>query len=271
PHTKTSAPALHRAKIELTYLGVAGWIITDGTTTILIDPYASRQAVPPDGKAPHVDEAAVAKLAPPHADLILVGHSHFDHMLDVPAFAKRTGAQVMGSETTIAYARASGLAEDHLIQIKGGEDYEFERFSIRVIPSLHSAVGAKHPFSTPAGFGEGGTFAYLIRMSGHEILVFDTASFVERELEGLRPDVAIVATGARHEIHDYACRLMRATGAPARVLATHFDAWTKPLDEDRAPDDDTKQDLRDFEQEIHACAPSTRVETPAHLQPITIE
>ena len=270
-----AAPA--RRPIELTYLGVAGWMISDGTTTILVDPFVSRQPIPADPATPIVsDDARVAAHAPPRADLIVVGHSHFDHLLDVPAFAKRTGAQVLGSESTIRYARASGVAADHLIPIRGGEDYDFGAFSVRVIPSLHSALDAKHgldgpsviaadvkPPLTAAQFGEGGTFAYLIRLDGHELLVLDTANFIERELDGLRPDVAIVAPGARQEIHAYACRLMRATGAPPLVLATHFDAWTQPLAHAMDLGDDARRDLAAFGDELHACAPHARVVIPS--------
>jgi L-ascorbate metabolism protein UlaG (beta-lactamase superfamily) len=275
------APARH--PIQLTYLGVAGWQISDGTTTILVDPYVSRGPFPADDAPLVTDDALVAAHAPAHADLIVVGHSHFDHLLDTPAFARRTGAQVMGSESTTNYARASGVAADHLITIKGGEDYDFGAFSVRVIPSLHSALDHKHGFGASrtiaadarpplvvGQFGEGGTFAYLIRLGGHEILVLDTANFIERELDGLRPDVAIVAPGARQEIHDYACRLVHALGAPPLVLATHFDAWTQPLGPHQMDlDDDARRDLARFGDEIHACAPAAKVMIPAHGRAIT--
>lgn len=45
---KTSAAA-KPAQVTLTYLGTAGWQISDGATVILIDPYLSRIIVPPPG------------------------------------------------------------------------------------------------------------------------------------------------------------------------------------------------------------------------------
>ena len=50
-------------------------------------------------------------------------------------------------------------------------------YSLRVIPSLHSAIGDKHSFGTdigptpklpmvPDAYAEGGTFAYLVRTHG---------------------------------------------------------------------------------------------------------
>src|SRR5262249_53515663 len=107
-----------------------------------------------------------------------------------PEVARRTGAQLLGSATTIRVGRASGLPDDHLIAVRGGEDFEMGGYSIRAIPSLHSAIGDKHIFGEalaadptlpmPAsGYAEGGTFAYLVRLAGRTILVFDTANFIE--------------------------------------------------------------------------------------------
>ncbi|HYU79516.1 MAG TPA: hypothetical protein VEK56_11060, partial [Vicinamibacterales bacterium] len=40
--TLASAQSLIPAKVQLKYLGTAGWEITDGRTTLLVDPYLSR-------------------------------------------------------------------------------------------------------------------------------------------------------------------------------------------------------------------------------------
>ena len=49
-------------------------------------------------------------------------------------------------------------------------------------------------------------------------------NYVEREIEGFRPDVVLVgAAESRREIYDYTGRLMRVLGSPAVVLPTHWD------------------------------------------------
>ena len=260
--------------LVLTYLGVAGWQLEADGHVVITDPYFSR---PADPDAPLVpDAAAIAAHAPAHADLIVIGHSHFDHLLDAPAVALRTGAQLMGSASTLRVARASHVPDDHLIGVKGGEDFEMAGYSVRVIPSLHSAIGDKHIFGADiadapqlpmpaAGYAEGGTFAYLIRIAGRQVLVLDTANFIERELAGLRPDVAIVAPGLRAEIHDYTCRLLHALGDPPVVVATHFDDWHHAPHDD-PPDDD----LQRFVAEIHRCAPNTRAIVPKHFERMSL-
>ncbi len=271
PATASSPP---RSPVALTYLGVAGWQIEAGGNVLLADPYLSR---PSDRTALLVPDAdAIAAHTPARADLVFVGHSHYDHLLDAPAVALRTGAQLLGSVSTTRVGHASGIADDHLITVKGGEDFEMDGYSIRAIPSLHAALDDKHTFGgviepdprlpmTAEHYQEGGTLAYLVRIAGREILVLDTANFIERELTGLRPDIAIIAPGLRQQVHDYTCRLLHALGDPAIVIATHFDDWIKP-----AADAPPSPDLTAFADEVHRCAPSTRLIIPHPFQPIAL-
>ncbi|MDX2093583.1 MAG: MBL fold metallo-hydrolase [Kofleriaceae bacterium] len=257
----------------LTYLGVAGWQIEGGGKTILVDPYFTRPASFEGVIQP--DPEAIAKHAPTKADLIVIGHSHIDHLLDAPTVALKTGAQLMGSESTIRVGRASGVPDDRLVPIKGGEDYAFDGFSVRVLPSLHSALDHKHTLGkaiaediklplTFAQYEEGGTFMYLLRLAGHEILIGSTANFIERELAGIHPDIAILAPGLREEIYDYSCRLMRVLANPDVVYVTHFDMWREP-----PPPAGTLLDESDFVNEIKACSPSTTVIVPRHFERMT--
>ncbi|MBT3503048.1 MAG: hypothetical protein HOC22_05180, partial [Cryomorphaceae bacterium] len=145
------------SQVELKYLGTAGWQISDDNTTILIDPYISRVKL---GNGPSVNKLDKRKTVLrsdyfvsdsilidsliDKVDFILVHHSHFDHLSDVPYIAKKTGAKVIGTETTINILRAYGIENDQLYPVRGGEDYQFENFSVRVIPSIHSALNDKH-------------------------------------------------------------------------------------------------------------------------------
>jgi L-ascorbate metabolism protein UlaG (beta-lactamase superfamily) len=254
----TAVAAPLRGQVTVTHLGVGGWSVTDNHHTILVDPYFSR---PSDLDHPVSDEHAVTQHTPTHADLILVGHAHVDHALDVPAIARRTGAPIVGSAEMAKKARDAGIPDGQILLVKGGEDYQFDGFSVRVIPSLHSATGL-------AAGGDVQTFAYLVRIDGVEILIFDTANYIERELEGLRPNVAIVATGLREKVRDYSCRLMQILGRPPVVLATHFDEWRKPLGTPLP--DKTSNDLRAFTAEIQHCAKATRVIVPQPFVPISV-
>src|SRR5262249_33163926 len=169
------------------------------------------------------------------ADFILHSHSHFNHTLDMPHIARKTGAIVIGTESTAVLARAGGVPEAQILTVHGGEDYEFGALSLKVIPSLHSALNGKHYYDGrvfPRDFRgprrmdndvEGGTLAYMLRFAGHKILWFGSMNYLEREVHGLRPDVALIAAARqRLEIHDYTGRLMRAPHPPRPGFAAHL-------------------------------------------------
>jgi L-ascorbate metabolism protein UlaG (beta-lactamase superfamily) len=265
PPPSTAPSPNARSPLSLTYLGVAGWQIESAGTTILVDPYLSRPSL--DGPIAS-DPQAVAARAPTRADLIVIGHSHVDHLLDAPAVALATGARIMGSDSTARVARAAGVPAERVMTILGGEDLALAGFSVRVVPSLHSLIDAPElagsitvvPPVTFEDWKEGGTFNYLLRVGGHEIFVSSTANFIEDELAGLTPDIAIIATGLRQKVPDYTCRLLTALGKPPLVYTTHFDNWRGP-----PVDEPVSDDLQAFIAEVGACSPATGVIVPKHF------
>jgi L-ascorbate metabolism protein UlaG (beta-lactamase superfamily) len=178
--------------------------------------------------------------------------------------------------------RAYSVPEERLLTVRGGEDYDFGSFSLKVIPSIHSPLDHKHYFSSaiaPAGMKapltleqihpEGGTLAYLIRFHGHQILAFGGMNYIEREIAGLNPDVALVGAGnSRKEIYDYCGRLMRALGYPAIVIPTHWDNFLAPYGASQQPALDA---LQSFIGEIAAASPKTKVIVPKYFEPIVLE
>ena len=291
PNAEKSKP------VTLKYLGAAGWEITDGTTYILIDPYLSRI----NGPAPPGSHSIAGDTRPAYgwsdvaspdiaaidahiqrADFVLVTHTHYDHILDVPHIALKTRAAVIGTESTENVMRAYGVPEEQLMTVRGGEDYQFGSFALKVIPSIHSALDHKLYFSSalaPAGIKapltleqihpEGGTLAYLIRFRGHQILAFGGMNYIEREIVGLEPDVALIGAGAsRKEIYDYSGRLMRDLHYPAIVLPTHWDNFLAPYSASQQASLDA---LQSFVQEIVAVSPKTKVIVPKYFEAIPLE
>ncbi len=255
---RTTAPAPRVSSLTFSYLGVAGWVIDDGRHVVVVDPYLSRM---PDSAHAVSDPDAVAAHAPARADAIVIGHAHYDHALDAPAVALRTGAILLAQPPVLAAARAAGVPDDQLWIAQPGDDYELHGFSVRVIQSLHSATGL-------AAGGDVATVAYLLRLDGASVLVFDTANFDERALDGVHPDIAIVAPGLRDRIHDYTCRLMRVLGEPRVVLPTHFDDFRRPA---ATPlDADARADLDAFARELHDCSPATRLVVPTAFVPVRV-
>jgi L-ascorbate metabolism protein UlaG (beta-lactamase superfamily) len=290
------------SRVTLKYLGTAGWEISDGRTTLLVDPYLSRlhmtspndDVLPGDtrrrftpGDAAESDTATIDEHIQ-RADFILITHTHTDHVLDVPYIARKTGATVIGTESARNLARAYGIPGDKLIVARGGDDLEFESWSVRVIPSLHGILRRapflrRDPNAPPAPsvipldaaaplhlnqFAEGGTLAYLIRLGGKQILVFGSMNYIEREVEGLRPDVALVgAMPERREIHDYTNRLLKAIGYPRMVLPTHWDRFNVTYDVSQAP---AIERLQSFLADVKAASPQSVVTVPKYFEAIEV-
>jgi reactive intermediate/imine deaminase len=258
---------------------------------VLVDPFVTqfnrwapgrpeRVIAPTD---PYPADTALINRHIKRADYIVITHGHSDHALDAGAISKRTGAVIIGTETAANLARAYGVSEEKLITVIGGEDYDFETFSLRVIPSIHSALDDKRYFGNGRGiagtaprglraplrrneYQEGGSLAYLIRIGGHEVLAMGSMNYREREMEGLRPDIALVgANSQRLEIHDYTGRLMRALGYPAVVIPSHADGYGNPN-----PPPAALADRQKFLDEVAAASPMSRTIVPTWFEPIVM-
>jgi L-ascorbate metabolism protein UlaG (beta-lactamase superfamily) len=245
------APTVHaaasREPVTITYLGNAGWQIEAAHQIILVDPYLSEFGPGPDENDPDpilVPDQAQIDARIHHADYILITHGHPDHMLDAPYISNKTGA--------------------------------FEGFSLRILPSIHSPLfykrynnDPKYTGNTPAAlkaplhesaYVEGGSLAYLLRIAGHRIFIHGSMNYIENEIQGLRPDIALIGAGkSRTENYDYAGRIMRALGHPPVVLPQH---WVHGNPISAAALDNVRQ----FAAEIKAVSPATKVVIPEYFK-----
>lgn len=92
--------------VRLTYLGVGGWIFERGSELVVAGPLFSNPSFLRTGLGEiHSDTLAVdAGLAPydiSGASVILVGHAHYDHLMDLPRTARRHAPEaiILGSST----------------------------------------------------------------------------------------------------------------------------------------------------------------------------
>jgi glyoxylase-like metal-dependent hydrolase (beta-lactamase superfamily II) len=72
------------------------------------------------------------------ADVIFLGHGHFDHMSDAVPVAKQTGAPVVGAPVTIETAIRLGLPPKQAITVQGGETLHFGDVTVDVALAHHS-------------------------------------------------------------------------------------------------------------------------------------
>lgn len=280
--------------LEMTYFGTAGWRISDGNVVVLVDPYISRLKYGNGGHSdddrPHFaredlawsDTTLIDSLIT-EADFILCTHSHFDHLADVPYIARKTGAKVISHETANTILRAYGVPDEQLYTVRGGEDYQFEDFSVRVVPGLHSALNEKLYYDSRRydetsnleaplrinQFIEGGTLNFLARFDRHTVLAMGGMNFIEREFEGLEPDILLAGiNGSRLGLYDYDRRLLTATGSPPVVLPTHWDNFRYPYGFSQQAN--IERNILPFIEAARTISPGTTVIMPVHLEPIKI-
>lgn len=270
--------------LHLKYLGVAGWEISNDSTTVLIDPYISRPKLRElkDSDFVFSDTLMIDKVIG-KVDFILVTHSHIDHLLDVAYIAKKTGAKVIGTQTSLNIIRAYNLNEDQLYTVMGGEDYQFQNISVKVIPSLHSALRKKHffdvrthtePLTSPikrSDFIMGGSLMYLLRIGDSEILMMGSMNFIENEIKGLNPDILLAGVnGSRLEIYNYTERLLKLTNYPKIILPTHWDRY-EPYEDEIAHEKARRDRVEPFIKEVSKISIEVQVIVPVHLETITIK
>jgi L-ascorbate metabolism protein UlaG (beta-lactamase superfamily) len=101
--------------VALRWLGASGFTFRVGKRMLAVDPY----------------------LTLPWCDCILVTHSHFDHLFDVPAIAKRTGAVVAGSPNTCGLLALLGVPARQIREVRAGDRLSVSGFDIEVMPAAH--------------------------------------------------------------------------------------------------------------------------------------
>ncbi|MFJ3581847.1 MBL fold metallo-hydrolase [Streptomyces sp. NPDC090127] len=267
---------------SLRWLGTAGWRIDTGGRTVLFDPYLTRfrtglfeKPFNPTTPIAETDASLVREYAG-DPELILVSHSHWDHIADVPYLAKTTGARVLGTETTFHLLVALGVDPGQISVVKGGEVLDFgQGLVVEVVASLHSrnkdhsyfAPGTLTgpPATVPATISdlpEGDTLAFQVTAGagGPTLFLMGASDIADRSADGLRPDVAMVAVPSSSSTHRYVPRLLRALGHPKIVVPVHWDNFETPLRDPVRPD--PSMDLAGLIGQVHQESPATRVVVP---------
>src|SRR5215471_10644161 len=74
------------------------------------------------------------------ADAIFVSHAHFDHISDIGAVARQTGAPVVGAPITAETAKKLGAPEKQVVVAKGGESMKFGDATVEIALAQHSTI-----------------------------------------------------------------------------------------------------------------------------------
>jgi L-ascorbate metabolism protein UlaG (beta-lactamase superfamily) len=197
--------------MELRFLGHAAFALSDGGTTVLVDPFLTG------------NPRAAASADEVDATTILLSHAHGDHVGDTVAIAKRTGATVVA---VVELANEIGGQGVDVRDPNLGGTETFEWGSVKLVPAWHTAVSPSGAPSIACGL--------LIDFKGTTIYhLGDTCLFSDLQLvgRGREIDVALIPIGGHYTMdrHD-AVEAARLVGART-VVPIHYDTFP-PIETD---------------------------------------
>lgn len=214
-------------ELRFRWLGVQGIELEADGRVLMIDPFITRPRLRYfffGHPSPNRD-LIIEKL--PRCDDVLVSHTHWDHVMDVPDLLRHTGATAWGSPNMCLLLKTLGIAPKHVREIKVGDELALGPFRAKVCAAKHATM----PF-----FPLSGTLRTNIRppLRLRDYLLDHCFSFMITVYEyrlaycpahGWPADVLL--TGI-HSKRDEAASLLRNV-QPKLVIPLHWDNLFRPL------------------------------------------
>jgi L-ascorbate metabolism protein UlaG (beta-lactamase superfamily) len=241
--------------LTVRFTGTSTLVFSDGETTWLTDGWFSRPGplslyfgeIEPDVEA--IDHG-LARNQVTRAAAVFPVHSHFDHAMDAPEVARRTGALLLGSESTANIGRGWGLEESRIRVVADRVPISLGRFTLTPIESRHfqfpdpavreQALGdpdITEPLVPPAGtfdYKVGKAYVLHVAHPRGSFLVVGSAGFVPGGLEGFAAVIVFLGVGGlgsqTSADREECWRETIGFASPRRVIPIHFDSLVGPIE-----------------------------------------
>lgn len=241
--------------VTVRFTGTSTLLFDDGETAWMVDGWFSRFGplallrgkIEPDLAA---IEAGLAKNEIDRLEAVIPVHSHFDHAMDAPEVAKRTGAVLVGSQSTANIGRGWGLDEAELRVAVDRESFRFGSFLITLIETNHfefpdpdvreqalSDPRISEPLVPPVAafdYRVGQPYAIHVVHPRGSFLIQASAGYREGGLVGFEADVVFLGIGGLGtQTPEYREAYWQETVTPSgasEVILIHWDSLTSPIE-----------------------------------------
>lgn len=193
--------------MKITFYGHASLGIEVGRKNIIVDPYITANE-----NAKHID---IMELK---ADYILLTHAHGDHVLDVDAIAKNTGAVIVSNAEIAGYYEKKGF-NTHPMNHGGSWNFDFGK--VKYVTALHSSSFSDGSYGgNPGGFVIEGEHKNIY-IAGDTAVTFDMKLIPMR----IKLDLAILPIGNNFTM-DVEDAIIAASFLECdKILGYHFDTF----------------------------------------------
>jgi len=193
--------------MKITFYGQSSLGIEVAGKNIIVDPFISANEM-----ASHID---IAELK---ADYILVTHAHQDHVLDVEAIAKSTGATIVSNAEIATYYEKKGFKSHPM---NHGGSWKFDFGTVKYVSAIHSS-------SFPDGTYGGNPGGFVIESEHKNIYIAgDTALTFDMKLIPLRTklDLAILPIGNNFTMDIEDAIIASDFVECDKILGCHYDTF----------------------------------------------
>jgi L-ascorbate metabolism protein UlaG (beta-lactamase superfamily) len=209
--------------MDIRYLGHSAFEITEGDTTVLVDPFITG------------NPKAVTSAEDHAPDVILLTHGHVDHYGDTIDIATRSGATVVAIVEVANEITGKGV--ESVRDPNLGGTVKFDWGWVKLVPAWHTGTTPDGTVHTPAGL--------LIEIGGKLVYhLGDTCLFSDLKLiaqRGTPVDVAIVPIGGHYTMDRIdAVRAVEFVD-PRTVIPCHYNTFP-PIE----------TDAKQFKQDVEA-------------------
>ncbi|HEY5857927.1 MAG TPA: MBL fold metallo-hydrolase [Aldersonia sp.] len=225
---------------SIRWTGCAGFVVDVADERICIDPFVSNPGPRAALFRPARPDVALVRNTFGDPAAVFIGHSHWDHAMDVAVLAHAGRTVAHGSSTTAELCRRQAVPTCRIVTVADGTRVGVGPFTVEAVASRHGIVpiagridrieltGSGMP-RTPFRWPRGAVFSYRVEVGRHSIYFHTSAGIEDGPLARQQPvDVLVACLAARQGTPNYLDRLAEQL-RPTVLIPCHHDNFLRPV------------------------------------------